>query len=232
MSGFEGFRDSPQAPFYRAGARSPDDTWNEASRRLEKMIESATAAARHQPIEMTIERACSWHRGIFLSTFPREAGHIRADHEPAEFAIPIEIDGETVSTPMHGALPHSEILTRLRGACETFNTERAALQRRTGTLTAVEGATPSATLYAMILEIHPLHRRQPARRLRRAAGRTRFAGPPDGPLRPRDRPPRRVSGLGNAQRRRAHDRAAGRADRRTGTMMAQRRAHHALSYGT
>ncbi len=155
MSGFEGFRDSPQAPFYRAGARSPDDTWNEASRRLEKMIESATAAARHQPIEMTIERACSWHRGIFLSTFPREAGHIRADHEPAEFAIPIEIDGETVTTPMHGALPHSEILTRLRGACETFNTERAALQRRTGTLTAVEGATPPATLYAMILEIHP-----------------------------------------------------------------------------
>ena len=156
MSGFEGFRDSPQAPFYRSGASSPDDTWTEAARRLEKMIESATAAARHQPIEMTVERVCGWHRGIFLSTFPREAGHIRSDHEPAEFAIPIETGGKTVTTPMHGVLPHSEkILTRLRGACETFNTKRAALARRTGTLTAAEGATPQAELYAAILKIHP-----------------------------------------------------------------------------
>ncbi len=155
MSGFEGFRDSPQAPFYRAGARSPDDTWNDASRRLEKTIESATAAAGHRPIEMTVERVCGWHRGIFLSTFPREAGYIRSDHEPAEFAIPIDIDGETVTTPMHGTLPHSEILTRLRGACETYNAKQATLQRRTGALTAVEGATPPAELYAAILEIHP-----------------------------------------------------------------------------
>src|ERR1700728_5028263 len=151
MSGFEGFRDSPSAPFYRAGARSPDDTWNEASTRLEKMIESATAAARHRPIEITVEHICRWHRGIFLSTFPHEAGHIRSDHEPAEFAIPIVTKGETVTTPMHGALPHSEILTRLRSACETYNTTRAALQRRAaGTLTAIEGATPPAELYASI----------------------------------------------------------------------------------
>jgi fido (protein-threonine AMPylation protein) len=155
MSGFEGFRDSPQAPFYRAGARSPEDTWNEAARRLEKMIESATAAARHKPIEMTVERVCSWHRGIFLSTFPREAGHIRSDHEPAEFAISIETGGKTVTTPMYGVLPHGAILMHLRGACQTFNTKRAALARRTGTLTAAEGATPPAELYAAILEIHP-----------------------------------------------------------------------------
>jgi prophage maintenance system killer protein len=56
---------------------------------------------------------------------------------------------------MHGALPHSEILTRLRGACETYNTKQAALQYRMGTLAAVEGATPPAELYAAILEIHP-----------------------------------------------------------------------------
>jgi fido (protein-threonine AMPylation protein) len=156
MSGFEGFRDSPSAPFYRAGARSPDETWNEAARRLEKMIQSATAAARHRPIEISVEHIRRWHRGIFLSTFPREAGHIRADHEPAEFAIPIQIAGENVTTPMHGVLPHTQILARLSAACETFNAEQVTLQRRpAGTLTAVDGATPPAELYAAILEIHP-----------------------------------------------------------------------------
>jgi len=156
MSGFEGFRDSPQAPFYRSGASSPDDTWDEAARRLEKMIESATAAASHQPIEMTAKRVCGWHRGIFLSTFPRDAGRIREDHEPAEFAIPIEINGESVTTPMHGVLPHSEIVTRLSAACATYNTKQITLQRRpAGTLTAVEGATAPAELYTAILEIHP-----------------------------------------------------------------------------
>ena len=128
MSGFEGFRDSPQAPFYRSGASSPDDTWDEAARRLEKMIESATAAASHQPIEMTAKRVCGWHRGIFLSTFPRDAGRIREDHEPAEFAIPIEINGESVTTPMHGVLPHSEIVTRLSAAFVALQVGLASLR--------------------------------------------------------------------------------------------------------
>ena len=86
---------------------------------------------------------------------PARGGHIRADHEPAEFAIPIQIAGESVTTPMHGVLPHSQILARLRSACQTFNAKHVTLQRRpAGSLTAVQGATPPAELYAAI-QTHP-----------------------------------------------------------------------------
>lgn len=155
MTGFEGFRDSPEAPFYRAGASSPDDTWAEAARRVNLVIESATAAARHRPIEMTVEHVCRWHRGIFLTTFKRDAGRVREDYEHAGFGIPIEIDGEPITSPMQGVLPRSAILARLRAACETFNARRASLQQRGEAPSAIEGATPPAELYAEILEIHP-----------------------------------------------------------------------------
>ncbi len=120
MTGFEGFRDSPEAPFYRAGASSPDDTWAEAARRVNLVIESAAAAARHRPIEMTVERICHWHRAIFLTTFAHDAGRVREDYEHAGFGIPIEIDGELITSPMQGVLPRSAILARLRAACETL----------------------------------------------------------------------------------------------------------------
>ena len=155
MTDFEGFHDSPEAPFYRSGASSPDETWAEAIRRLNLVIESAAQAARHGHIDMTVERVCRWHRGIFLTTFERDAGRVREDYESAGFGIPIEIDGETIISPMQGVLPRSAILARLRAACETFNTRRAALRRRGETLSAIEGATPPAELYAEILEIHP-----------------------------------------------------------------------------
>ncbi|HEY7830020.1 MAG TPA: hypothetical protein VIC06_05580 [Solirubrobacteraceae bacterium] len=43
----------------------------------------------------------------------------------------------------------------LRAACEAFNTSRAALRTRYGMVKAIEGATPSAELYAAILKTHP-----------------------------------------------------------------------------
>jgi fido (protein-threonine AMPylation protein) len=155
MIGFEGFRDSPEAPFYRAGSSSPDETWAEAARRVNLVIESATAAARHRPVEMTVEHICRWHRGIFLTTFKPDAGRVREDYEHAGFGIPIEIDGELIASAMRGVLPKSAILARLHAACETFNARRASLQRRGQAPSAVEGAVPPAELYAEILEIHP-----------------------------------------------------------------------------
>jgi hypothetical protein len=54
MSGFEGFRDSPSAPFYRSSARSPDDTWAQATLRLQAIISSATAATRLMSIDLSV----------------------------------------------------------------------------------------------------------------------------------------------------------------------------------
>jgi fido (protein-threonine AMPylation protein) len=155
MIGFDGFRDSLEAPFYRAGASSPGETWAEAARRVNLVIESATAAARHRSVEMTVEHICRWHRGIFLTTFKSDAGRVREDYEHARFGIPIEIDGELIRSAMRGVLPKSAILTRLHAACETFNARRASLERGGQAPSAVEGVAPAADLYAEILEIHP-----------------------------------------------------------------------------
>jgi fido (protein-threonine AMPylation protein) len=119
------------------------------------VIESATAVARHHPVEMTVEHICRWHRGIFLTTFKLDAGRVREDYEHAGFGIPIEIDGELIASAMRGVLPRTAILARLRTACETFNARRASLQHRGEPPSAIEGATPPAELYAEILEIHP-----------------------------------------------------------------------------
>ena len=49
MKGFEGFRDSPETPFYRAGAMSAEATWTEATRRLARIPRSAAAEAQRRP---------------------------------------------------------------------------------------------------------------------------------------------------------------------------------------
>jgi hypothetical protein len=119
MRGFEGFSDSPDAPFYRSGAKSSQATWAEATRRLGLVLESAIADAERRPTLMTVERVCGWHRAIFLTTFPRDAGRVRDDHEPVSFGVPLEFEGEMRNSPIHGVLPRSAILERLSVACAT-----------------------------------------------------------------------------------------------------------------
>jgi len=153
--GFDDYSDSPDAPFYRSGARSPQETWAEATGRLERVLAAATADAERRPAVMTVERICRWHRAIFLTTFERDAGRVREDHEPVAFGVPVEVEGEMRGSSMHGVLPRSAILTRLGASCEKFNARRAALRRRGGLLDVAEGAAPAGELYAEILETHP-----------------------------------------------------------------------------
>lgn len=39
MTGFEGFTDSVDAPFYRSGAMTPEATWAEAAARLARVLD-------------------------------------------------------------------------------------------------------------------------------------------------------------------------------------------------
>jgi hypothetical protein len=55
------------------------------------------------------------------TTFAAHAERVREAHEPVEFAVPVEIDGEIRDSPMRGAVGKSEILEQVRAACETFN---------------------------------------------------------------------------------------------------------------
>jgi fido (protein-threonine AMPylation protein) len=155
MKGFEGFKDSPEAPFYRAGAMSAEATWAEASRRLVRVLRSAVAEAQHRPGAITTERICAWHRAIFLTTFERDAGRVRADDEPVEFGVPIEASHELHDLPIRGTLGRCVIMHELRLACEAFNASAAALRDRERTVEMAEGVEPAAALYAAILKTHP-----------------------------------------------------------------------------
>lgn len=155
MSGFEGFRDTPEAPFYRSGAMSPAQTWAENARRMSRVIYSAARAAKHGATDMTAERVCGWHRAIFLTTFEHDAGRVRADSEPVVFSVPIEIGDEMRDVSMQGTSGQSKILGEMRDACETFNAGLASLRDREGSIDAQEGAIAPAEIYAAILKTHP-----------------------------------------------------------------------------
>jgi fido (protein-threonine AMPylation protein) len=118
-------------------------------------LDAATIDAERCATPMTVERICGWHRAIFLTTFESHAGRVREDHESVEFGVPIEIGGEVRDWPVRGTIGRSAILEDLNTACEAFNTSSAALRTRYGMVKVIEGATPSAELYAAILKTHP-----------------------------------------------------------------------------
>lgn len=155
MNGFEGFRDSPEAPFYRAGAMSAEATWAEATRRLARILRSAATEAQRRPGGVAAERICAWHRAVFLTTFERDAGRVRADDEPVEFGVPMRIGDELRDVPIRGTLGRLTIMHELRFACEAFNASVAALRDCERTVETAEGVEPAAVLYSAILKTHP-----------------------------------------------------------------------------
>lgn len=155
MRGFEGFRDSPEAPFYRAGAMSAEATWAEATRRLARILRSAAAEAQRRPGLLAAQRVCAWHRAIFLTTFERDAGRVRTDAEPVEFGVPMRIGEELRDVPVRGTLGRTTIMHQLRLACEAFNTSVSALSEREWSIELAEGVEPAAALYSAILKTHP-----------------------------------------------------------------------------
>jgi fido (protein-threonine AMPylation protein) len=155
MNSFEGFRDSPEAPFYRAGAMSAEATWADATRRLERVLRSVAREAQHRAGAITPERICTWHRAIFLTTFERDAGRVRGDDEPVDFSVPVQIGDELRDSLIRGTLGRSAIMRELRFACEAFNVTATALREYERTVEMAEGVEPAAALYAAILKIHP-----------------------------------------------------------------------------
>jgi fido (protein-threonine AMPylation protein) len=155
MKGFEGFRDSSEAPFYRAGAMSAEATWTEATGRLARILGSAAAEAQRRPGMLAAERVCAWHRAIFLTTFERDAGRVRADDEPVEFGVPMRVGDELRDVPVRGTLGRLAIMHELRLACEAFDANVAALRDCERTVETAEGVEPATALYIAILKTHP-----------------------------------------------------------------------------
>jgi len=155
-TGFEGFRDSPDAPFYCAAGMSAEDTWLEATDRLRRVLTDVEDEARHRPIAVSGERICRWHRAIFSTTFARDAGRIRGDHEPVWFVIRVARgDGSVGSRLVEGTSGRREIEDQLGLACERFNSARRSVEGRRAATPATEAIRIAAGLYSDLLRIHP-----------------------------------------------------------------------------
>lgn len=89
-----------------------------------------------------------WHRSVFASTFPHQAGVIRSG--PAYFGIRWT-DGGTVRRRMADGSEPTAIREDVRTALRTYNAAARTGQVRT----LRESVTLAATLYAELLRIHP-----------------------------------------------------------------------------
>lgn len=155
-TGFEGFRDSPDAPFYCSYGMSAERTWLEATDRLRRVLADVEEEARNQPVVVTRERICRWHRAIFVSTFERDAGRPRGDGEPVWFVVMVKL-GDTAMgrRPIEGTNGRSEIERQLGLTCERFNTARRSIDGRRPATPVREAIGVAAALYMDLLRIHP-----------------------------------------------------------------------------
>jgi fido (protein-threonine AMPylation protein) len=149
MTGFEGFTDSVDAAFYRSGAMTPEATWADAAARLARVLDDVVTNPRQRPI--TTSRVCGWHRAVFLTTFPADAGRLRGDGEASAFTVTAS---EQAPLLLHGVLGLADLRSRLDGACAAFNraAERLIAERD---LDVEQAAAAASELYLSVLEVHP-----------------------------------------------------------------------------
>jgi fido (protein-threonine AMPylation protein) len=154
-TGFAGYADDPEAPFFQSRPRSPEETWAEAEQRLARLLSSVRDAAEVAPVEMSLDRLARWHQAIFKSTFSAEAGRLRGEHEQASFTVILIEDGDARRTPMNGAEGGPELRRRLSQACERFNARLKALEAAGGQPRVRDAISIAAELYIEILDAHP-----------------------------------------------------------------------------
>jgi len=154
VSGFDGFRESADAPFYRSGAMTPEETWREASERLVRVLDGVRDQASFQPA-MSVERICRWHRAIFLTTFPRDAGRLRDDGEPVWFTVVVGVGQRRSARLVEGTRGRAEIARQMGRDCDLFAARMTSLGEDRSAATLPAALEAAASLYAAILRVHP-----------------------------------------------------------------------------
>lgn len=151
VPGFSVIRDEPDAPFYLSrerGFSTPDATAAEILRGFSCVLFNVIEAADQAPMTLELEDVVGWHRLVFASTFPHQAGQVRSG--PTYFGVRWTEPGTARRRMAQGSDPAS-IRDELRAALTAYNVEA-----RTGRTRSLRAAlTIAATLYADILRIHP-----------------------------------------------------------------------------
>lgn len=151
VPGFGELRDEPDAPFYRSRDRdfaTPEKTAAEILRRFSAVVFNVIEAADRRPLTFELEDIMGWHRSVFASTFPHQAGVIRSAQ--AYFGIRWTEGGATRRRMAEGSEP-AAVRDDVRTAVRTYN----AVARTSQVRPLRESLTLAATLYAELLRIHP-----------------------------------------------------------------------------
>lgn len=151
VPGFGELRDEPDAPFYRSRERdfaTPEKTAAEILRRFSAVVFNVIDAADRRPLTFELEGIVGWHRSVFASTFPHQAGVIRSGQ--AYFGIRWTEGGTARRRIAEGSEP-AAIRDNVRSAVRTYNAAARTGQVRT----LRESLTLAAALYAELLRIHP-----------------------------------------------------------------------------
>lgn len=151
--GFAAFRDDEDSPFYRSRVRAfdrPERTTAEIMSRLSRVVLEVVSQAERGPLRMGVDTLLRWHRAIFVTTFPYQAGTLRTAQ--TQFGIRWREGGELCTRLITGSDPGT-VRAELGLAFAAYDAER---ERCTRTERSVEQAAMAAgRLYADILRIHP-----------------------------------------------------------------------------
>lgn len=153
---FENFRDRPESPFYCADGKTPEETWQAITDRLEDVL-SEVAVALEQParLQFSQELLCYWHKEIFEPVFPNHAGRLREAGEEVVFGITVGTRLTRDTKQRQGTDP-KRLPQRLQRVCDEFNRGWRALAEQSELAPPLEAATVViARLYAKLLATHP-----------------------------------------------------------------------------
>ena len=154
---FRGFRDHSESPFFCASGHTPEETWEVSVDRLAQLLVGLGPHAKSGPIEMSATLLCSWHREIFGSLFPEDAGRLRwrrgLDWEHVYFGGNIGTHRPRDIRLYRGTVPR-ELRRRLRKICAEFNTAAASI-RESDSINSYNAVHAATRLYAKVLRAHP-----------------------------------------------------------------------------
>jgi fido (protein-threonine AMPylation protein) len=149
---FERFRDEPDSDYFQALGHSAEQTWQEIRGRVGLVASEAVALALEDAV-LTPQLLCTWHRRIFETTFPEDAGRLRSGRDTATYGYVVGPKDAAVNKTGRGTRPRA-LPSRLRKVCEEFNRTAAGLEGAAAPR-LIDVTFPAARLYAKLLSAHP-----------------------------------------------------------------------------
>jgi fido (protein-threonine AMPylation protein) len=152
-TGFESFRDSDTAPYYRSERRrlSSEETWTFINQRLHGLMRGVNDLARTGPVAITPDQLHRWHRYMFGEDF-WSGGRVRRGD--IEYLARIVEKGAVRERRQRGSAP-DRIRGDLEAACRAFQAHINSVLVGGGEVEMKAGALAATELYAGILRIHP-----------------------------------------------------------------------------